>query len=103
VSTETFSREDFAGRVRASFDLSGEGIALTLVDVSERRVSGSWETFSLTFDGPIDHPFGQGTYHLVDEELGPLELFLVPLGPAGGDARYESVFTRAAQLAAQGG
>jgi len=35
----------------------------------------------------------QRTYDLVHPELGTLQIFIVPLGPQGGEMRYEAIFT----------
>lgn len=50
------------------------------------------EPFSLTFAGPADRPFDQGTYAVALEGLGAFDLFLVPLGPRGDALHYEAAF-----------
>jgi hypothetical protein len=58
-----------------------------------RRARGVREhPFNLTFRGPLSPLLPQRTYRLVHPQLGELELFLVPLGPQGGEQRYEAVF-----------
>lgn len=59
-------------------------VALRLVDVADlkplygkHRPSGK-ESFALTFIGPLNQKFRQGTYKVTDSKLGPFELFIVP-------------------------
>ena len=49
--------------------------------------------FSLLFHGPLTPWVHQATHRLEHAGLGPLELFLVPLGPDAAGMRYEAVFT----------
>ena len=46
------------------------------------------DPFSLIFRGPQDALLQQGTYKFQHEELGELEMFLVPVG----HAEYEVIF-----------
>jgi hypothetical protein len=56
--------------------------------------------FSILFHGPLDPVLPQGTHRLEHENLGVLDLFMVPVGPnepaaAGQEPtamRYEAVF-----------
>jgi hypothetical protein len=64
-----------------------------LIEVSEgRAVHGSRTQFSLVFRGGPDPPLQQRIYCLEHEQLGALDLFLVPLGPDAAGQRYEAVF-----------
>jgi hypothetical protein len=74
--------EDFAG-------LKGERFSeLELVEVNElARGAGDRVPFSLVFAGEPGLP--QRIHRLEHETLGPLDIFLVPVGPG----RYEAVFT----------
>ena len=49
--------------------------------------------FSLFFEGPDSFLLKQHTYRVTHEELGAMELFLVPVGQGGGTYQYEAVFT----------
>jgi hypothetical protein len=49
--------------------------------------------FSLVFEGPVDRIMPQGIYRLEHEQLTPLELFVVPLAPENGNARYQAIFS----------
>jgi hypothetical protein len=50
------------------------------------------EPFSLVFRGPAAPALAQRIYRLVVDELGELDLFLVPIGLDGTGMRYEAVF-----------
>jgi hypothetical protein len=110
-SLETLTAGDFRGYRGTRFRLTGrsrEGgspasFEAELVDVTEYAAgaSGTFRTpFSVLFHGPLEPVMPQGTYRLEHEQLGALELFIVPVGPsvppAPGEApaamRYEAVF-----------
>jgi hypothetical protein len=51
------------------------------------------EQFSLHFRGPASPSLMQRTYHLENAQLGPLEIFLVPIRRDATGMIYEAVFT----------
>jgi hypothetical protein len=93
---------DFAERVGEVFEVARDGgaaVSLTLVDATEGTETGGTGPdgatrlqFSLEFHGPGDTPLPQATYRLLNDALGGLDLFLVPLGPQAGAMRYEAAF-----------
>lgn len=72
-------------------------LSVELVEVTDlREVQGAGQRvrqFSLVWRGPHDATLPQGIYHVTHPSIGPLELFLVCLGPDGQGMRYEAVFT----------
>jgi hypothetical protein len=65
-----------------------------LIDVSQTPGEEAPRApFSLVFRGGPDSPLSQRIYRLEHEQLGSLDLFLVPLGPDAAGQRYEAVFT----------
>ena len=48
--------------------------------------------FALTFRGPGDPLLPQGIYKLEHDSVGPLEIFLVPLGQTAEGTTYEAIF-----------
>jgi hypothetical protein len=48
--------------------------------------------FALILRGPRDQPLRQGTYPLMHPDHGPLNLFMVPIGPDGAGLGYEITF-----------
>lgn len=52
---------------------------------------GTRQPFTLQFEGPGDRVLPQGNYQFQHPALGPLELFMVPIGPIDGVFCYEVV------------
>jgi hypothetical protein len=73
-----------------------------LVEVTEKRALDSQrpaaascqERFSIIFRGPRDRILQQGMYQLQHNQLGALDLFLVPVGQDQDGVYYEAVFNR---------
>ena len=93
---------DFQSQLNQVFSirLDPEGattIDLQLVSVKELGATtgtGSRAPFSLHFLGPVSQQYlQQHTYTMVNETLGTLEIFIVPLGAEAGRMRYEAIFT----------
>lgn len=104
-SLETLTAEDFRDVKGSRFGLQGRHVAfqLELADVTQAAggPSGTFRTsFAVLFHGPIEPVLPQGIYRLDHEQLGVLELFIVPVGPdepSGPGSqptamRYEAVF-----------
>jgi hypothetical protein len=50
------------------------------------------QPFSLYFRGPRQVVLPQAIYRVEHEMMGPMEIFLVPIGPDAQGMRYEAVF-----------
>lgn len=90
---------DFRPYLNTTFAIHLDGIApipLELVSVTEATSSHlpeSRQPFSLLFLGPVSTQYLlQHIYTLDHQQMGKLELFLVPLGPDSGRMRYEAIF-----------
>lgn len=100
LGTAELNRATFAGLVGTAFRVSadqGRTATLALLSVRPLAVHGpapTGEGFSLLFSGTLFEKFGQGTYTVGHHSLGRFAMFLVPVGPAGPDQRYEAVFNR---------
>jgi hypothetical protein len=69
-------------------------VDLRLATVSDERVSGGIQQFSLFFHGPADRIVPQGMYSFRHDGLGPLTLFIVPVvGSNEERIVYEACFT----------
>ena len=88
---------------RFSISLSSPpAVDVELVEVTERGSADRtqpWpavgqERFSIVFRGPRDRPLEQGTYRMQHDQLGALDLFLVPIGQDQAGVYYEAVFNR---------
>ena len=69
---------------------------LKLVEVRDlgRRptAGGELSNYSLTFLAPAPAVLPQATYRLEHAALGPMDVFLVPIGRSAQGVRYEAIF-----------
>ncbi|HEX9189876.1 MAG TPA: hypothetical protein VGB87_22560 [Vicinamibacteria bacterium] len=98
-SLDALEHGDFARHLGTPFRLrlpSGEALDLTLVEATlhpdRSAVAARRKGFSLVFRDARPGHLPQGTYRLDHEEMGTLEIFLVPIGPLEGGMGYEAVF-----------
>ena len=75
---------------------SGDVEELTLIEVKPLTPAGAGvareDPFSAVFRGGPGSPADQKIYTLENEDLGRMELFLVPIGPDEVGMRYEAIF-----------
>ncbi|HKP53594.1 MAG TPA: hypothetical protein VJ183_13195 [Chloroflexia bacterium] len=103
---ETLTAQTFSPYVGETFRLILDGepqVNMELVSVTETNFPAAARgtvdplrrmSFSLLFL-EHDHPSAylpQRIYHFEHEQLGAMDLFLVPLGPVAGGMRYEVIF-----------
>lgn len=92
-------RETFEPYLETTFQAStGDDLAFEaqLIEVSpmgETVGPNGRKAFSLVLRGPSNKAPEQGVYRIVHQELGTLDLFLVPIGPDDQGMKYEAVFT----------
>ena len=110
-SLETLTADDFLEVKGSQFALTIEHpsperhvvFQLQLADVTQASSGSSGafrKTFAVLFHGPLEPVLPQGIYRLEHDELGALEIFIVPIGPdepaEPGQRpvamRYEAVF-----------
>jgi hypothetical protein len=87
----------FSGQAGTIYTLrhpDGGDIPLTLVSVSELRETPRQRMYSALFRGPLEKPFGQGSFPLRHAVMGEATLFLVPVGREADGFRYEAVFNQ---------
>ncbi len=92
---EIFTMDMFSGLEGSKFTMhygDGQTAGLELVSVTDVGSSPRQIQFSLVFLGPLEAPINQGIYKLEHEQLGPLELFLVPIGRDRQGVQYEAIF-----------
>ena len=101
---ETFTAQMFSPYVGDTFQLPiGDvpPIELQLVSVTELNfpaaARGTAEPpkrvpFSLLFRNPQRLYFPQAIYHIEHEQLGAMQIFLVPMGPDAEGMQYEAIF-----------
>ena len=94
---DQLTRERFFEYLNTPFrllDVPLLGLALTLAQVSDLRTNQRYESFSLLFHGSVEWPLQQRIYQLEHDQLGKMELFLVPVGRDEEVFHYEAVFNR---------
>lgn len=87
----------FAGLLNSRFRVVLDGpdlVELELVNVSDLQVSDRQEEFTITFVGANNQFLGQGIRSLQHDQIGTIELFVVPIGQDQSGFQYESVFNR---------
>jgi hypothetical protein len=101
---DQITSSDFIPYLNQAFRVRVEGaepIDLVLIEITEASPgqsaaapgTGGRLPFSLHFLGPVSLQYLiQHTYRLEHEQMGGLDIFLVPLGPEKGRMRYEAVF-----------
>jgi hypothetical protein len=88
---------EFSKHVNTKFRVIVEPpVELELIEVkgysSQTNEQTGMERFSLYFDGPGERYLEQRIYSLEHEQMGALDLFLVPVGRNERGFRYEAVF-----------
>ena len=97
MAEKQLSHEDFANRVGERFTARGAedarlDLTLTDVDVVGEAPEGHRVPFSLKFRDESQDHVPQQTHDVEHEQLGQLQIVLVPLGPDAEGMRYEAVF-----------
>lgn len=88
--------ETFANRLGERFRLAADDGSHDLTLVECKRLGGTAlerEPFSLVFLGLREPVLPQRIYPLAHDELGELEIFLVPIAQDADGTRYEAIFT----------
>jgi hypothetical protein len=98
MSLEHLTRESLSEQLNTKFRISveaGQAFELELVEVQTHGdVPGQAERFSAFFRGPLEHFFPQSIYRMEHEQLGSMEIFIVPTRKDGEGIYYEAVFNR---------
>ena len=93
--SELLTKEAFAENLNTKFRIpfeSGETAEVELIEVVETMRTPRQQQFSLFFRGPLVYLLPQGTYHMEHEKMGPVSIFIVPVGREQDGFRYEAVF-----------
>ena len=89
---ETRTAADFAPLRHQPFRLTADHAPRLELELVEIAGAGG-RPFSVLFRGPAEPLLTQRIYRLEHPALGPLDLFLVPVGREPDGLRYEAVFT----------
>ena len=97
--SEKLTEEAFARQLNSKFRVRADTprpVELELVEVkgwqSQSKEQSGLERFSLFFSGPADIYLPQRSYSLEHEQMGVLDIFLVPVARTEESLRYEAVF-----------
>ncbi|MEP6848645.1 MAG: hypothetical protein ABI999_07300 [Acidobacteriota bacterium] len=91
------TKDQFFSELNSQFRARlGDGPAfdLTLVDSHVQLSTASQECFTLLFRAPLDSEPVQSIYRLDHENLGTMEIFLVPVKKDDEGLYYEAVFNK---------
>lgn len=78
--------------IASADDACIQATLIEAVSAGEKPMAGGRAPFSIVFSGPGERILPQGIRRLEHETLGALDVFLVPLQPEAGAARYQAVF-----------
>lgn len=95
--TETLTRDAFNACIGSRFRLCPDqpgGFDLFLDEVSELKTDQGFESFSILFRSPESRLTPQSTYPLINDQLGLMDIFLVPVKQDESGAYYEAIFNR---------
>lgn len=98
---EDLNEEIFSQQLDTAFQvdvLPSQSVELKLVEIRGEsnglpKVAGQ-ESFALYFTGPDSSFLPQRSYPMRHEQLGDLEIFLVPIAKEADGYRYEAIFNR---------
>jgi hypothetical protein len=94
---EKLTRDTFAQHLNTQFRVQNSAtnsVSVELVQVAETRSSPGYESFSIEFRGPSDAFLPQGMYPVEHDQLGALDLFIVPIRKDKDGVYYEACFNR---------
>jgi Domain of unknown function (DUF6916) len=95
---DSLGADDFEPHIEDEFVIAGghgASVAARLVAVTDHGTIGGGtraSQFSVVFRGPREPVLPQAIYRVGHEQMGVLEIFLVPLGPDEDGIGYEAVF-----------
>ena len=94
---DAISRDDYAAQLNTTFDAylaKGKSTPLELIEVTEMKVSGNRERFSLVFLGPLNGPVTQETLAVHHATLGSMEIGLQAIAQELEGIQYQAIFNR---------
>lgn len=89
--------DSFSKHVNTKFTMrygDSQTAELRLVEATDVGSSERQIQYSLLFVAPAEAPDAQGIYRVEHDQMGELDLFLVPVGKDEGGLRYEAIFNR---------
>ena len=92
-----FDRDKFVKELGSAFILKaaeGHAVSVELIEVSDVKERPNQLSFSMLFRVPENYTVDQGLYDLVHENLGAIQLFLVPIIPTADGNVLEAVINQ---------
>lgn len=92
-----FNQAMFSECVHSNFEIMENAApvcVLELTEIVERVKTPKQEAFSLLFRGPLTPFVSQGIRTLRHNDLGEMDIFLVPVGQEKDGFQYEAVFNK---------
>jgi hypothetical protein len=91
---DAFNRDMFVEAIGTSFKLTtaNNAVDIELNEVSDLKETAAQQVFSIVFLVPEPFMVEQGLYDLEHPTLGPMQLFLSPVGIDEGRMQLEAVF-----------
>src|SRR2546429_8049401 len=92
------TEKEFSQHLNSRFKLTlqDQNLELELIEVKaylpQANEQSGMERFSIYFHGPVKIRLPQSVYRLEHEQMGELEIFLVPVSQKEKGFRYEAVF-----------
>jgi hypothetical protein len=96
---EKLTHDDFFNRLHQKFLVHHDDGTLEAELIECRKLASPGgpdvqrQPFALIFRGPRQPVLAQQIYKLEGGAMGPLEIFIVPMGPDSVGMRYEAIFS----------
>lgn len=90
-------QDEFAKHLNTKFRIQiseAEAVEAELTEVSELSVTAQQARFAITFRTPNKPFLGQGLHRFDHDQMGPFELFIVPVEQDDKGTNYEAIFNR---------
>jgi hypothetical protein len=91
------THEEFSKHLNTRFGIrisEAQLIEVELTEVSELLITARQERFSLIFRSANDILVAQGLHRFEHDQMGPFDLFIVPVDRDENGTYYEAVFNR---------
>jgi hypothetical protein len=95
---EVIKLENFSPHLNSKFllkrEAAGDAVEMELVEAIDIGSTPRQEQFSIVFRGPLSPKLEQAIYRLEHQEMGVLDIFIVPIKRGEDGIYYEAVFNR---------
>lgn len=94
---EKLTRQSFSDLLNSKFQMfisADSAVEIELVEVVQRRSTPRQEQFAVAFRVPASVPALQGVYRIKHDDLGDVELFMVPYKQEAEATYFEAFFNR---------